>query len=146
MQVKALGHVVLKVRDLHRSVPFYAQVLGLKEVAQMGDRMVFFSIAGNHHDLALVQMGADAPSAPEQSPGLAHVAFKVGDSLDELRAMKDWLETQGVKPDRIVDHIVSKSIYFHDPDGNQIEVFVDSDPRIWREDPTKVASRLPLAL
>ncbi len=146
MQVKALGHVVLKVRDLNRSVPFYAQVLGLKEVARMGDRMVFFSIAGNHHDLALVQMGSEAPAAPETSPGLAHVAFKVGDSLDELRAMKDWLEMHGVRPDRTADHRVSQSIYFHDPDGNQIEVFVDSDPRIWREDPTTVATRLPLAL
>ena len=146
MQVKALGHVVLKVRDLNRSMPFYAQVLGLKEVARMGDRMVFFSIAGNHHDLALVQTGSEAPSAPEQSPGLAHVAFKVGDSLDELRAMQDWLETHGVELDRLADHRVSQSIYFHDPDGNQIEVFVDGDPRIWREDPTAVATRLPLAL
>jgi catechol 2,3-dioxygenase len=146
MPVKALGHVVLKVRDLNRSVPFYAQVLGLKEVARLEERMVFFSIAGNHHDLALMQMGADAPAAPEQAPGLAHVAFKVGDSLDELRAMKDWLEAHGVQIARTADHTVSKSIYFHDPDGNQIEVFVDSDPRIWREDPTKVATRLPLQL
>jgi catechol-2,3-dioxygenase len=77
-------------------------------------------------------------------PGLVHVACKVGDSLDELRAMNDGLETHGIKPDCTADHI--KAIYFHDPDGNQIGVFVDSHPRLGREDPTRVASRLPLAL
>jgi catechol 2,3-dioxygenase len=94
-------------------------------------------------------MGSDAPSAPEQSiqsTGLAHVAFKIGDSLDALRAMEDWLETHGVKPDRTADHHVSQSIYFHDPDRNQIEVIVDNDPHMWREDRTAVATRLPLAL
>lgn len=146
MQVQALGHVVLKVRDLKQSVPFYANVLGLKEVARFEDRIVFFSIMGNHHDLALLETRPEAPAAPEDAPGLAHVALKVGDSLDALRAAKAWLEAQGVTLDRSADHRVSQSLYFSDPDGNQIEVFVDGDPRIWRDDPTAVATREPLVL
>jgi catechol 2,3-dioxygenase len=146
MQVKALGHVVLKVRDLKRSVPFYANVLGLKEVARYQDRMVFFSIAGNHHDLALLQTEPEALAAPEQAPGLAHVALKIGESLDALRAAKAWLQEQGVRVDQAADHRVTQSLYFSDPDGNQIEVFVDADPRIWREDPTAVATLEPLVL
>jgi len=146
MQVKALGHVVLKVRDLKRSVPFYANVLGLKEVARYQDRMVFFSIAGNHHDLALLETEPGAPAAPEHAPGLAHVALKIGENLDALRAAKTWLEAQGVRVDLAADHRVSQSLYFSDPDGNQIEVFVDADPRIWREDPTAVATLEPIVL
>ena len=46
MRVHSLGHVVLKVRNLERSVPFYRDVLGLKQVGQHGDKMVFFSIVG----------------------------------------------------------------------------------------------------
>ena len=148
MNVKALGHVVLKVRDLNRSVPFYTNILGLREVGRYDRefRLVFFSIAGNHHDLALFETTPDAPPAPEQSPGLFHVALKVGDSLDELRGAKTWLESNGIKIDMIADHNVSQSLYFSDPDGNAIELFVDSDPAIWQKDPTAVATVRPLTL
>jgi catechol 2,3-dioxygenase len=148
MNVTSLGHVVLKVRDFKRSVPFYTDVLGLKEVARYskGYRLVFFSITGNHHDFALMETDADAPSPPEQAPGLAHVAFKVGDSLDELRSAKTWLEANKVRIEMIADHHVSQSIYFSDPDGNVIEIFVDADPQIWHENPTKVATVEPLTL
>ena len=148
MKVKALGHVVLKVRDLTRSVPFYANILGLKEVGRYDKefRLVFFSIADNHHDLALFETNPEAPSAPEQAPGLFHVALKVGDNLDDLRSAKDWLESNGVKIDMIADHRVSQSLYLSDPDGNAIELFVDGDPAIWRENPAAVATLEPLTL
>lgn len=146
MRVQSLGHIVLKVRDLGRSTEFYTKVLGLKEVARREGHMVFFSIEDNHHDVALVQMDPDAPMPAKEATGLAHVAFKIGDDLDTLRAAKGWLETNGVEIDRIHDHVVSQSIYFHDPDGNQIEVFVDGDPQIWRDTPQRVATREPLAL
>ena len=146
MQIQALGHVVLKVRDLERSVPFYNEVLGLKKVGRYKDRMVFFSIDDNHHDIALLETDRDAPSAPKAGPGLAHIALKVGDSLDQLRAAKAWLEQNGVEIDHMSEHLVSQSLYFHDPDGNQIEVFVDGDPAIWHQDPAKVATAEPLEL
>ena len=146
MRVQSLGHIVLKVRDLGRSTDFYTRVLGLKEVARRDGQMVFLSIEDNHHDVALVQMAPDAPAAPADATGLAHVAFKIGNDLDTLRAAKDWLESNDVEIDRIHDHTVSQSIYFHDPDGNQLEVFVDGDPKIWRDTPQRVATREPLAL
>jgi catechol 2,3-dioxygenase len=148
MKVKALGHVVLKVRDLTRSVPFYANILGLKEVGRYDKdlHMVFFSIAGNHHDLALLQTEREAPSAPSQAPGLFHVALKVGDSLDDLRSAKAWLESNDVKIEMTADHRVSQSLYLSDPDGNSIELYVDGDPAIWRENPGAVATVEPLAL
>ena len=55
MRVHGLGHVVLKVRDLNQSVPFYRDVLGLKKVGQDGEKMVFFSFVDNHHDIALLR-------------------------------------------------------------------------------------------
>jgi catechol 2,3-dioxygenase len=147
MRIHALGHVVLKVRDLKRSVPFYKDVLGLKEVARFPERrMVFFIIEDNHHDIALVETDAAAPDAPDDSPGLAHVALKVGNSLDELREAKRWLTKHGVEIARVVDHTVSQSLYFHDPDGNQLEVFVDNTARPWDKDPQLVATAQPLAV
>ena len=61
MAVNALGHAVLRVRDLERSLAFYRDTLGLKEVARYGGRMVFLSCGENHHDLALQQIGKAAP-------------------------------------------------------------------------------------
>lgn len=146
MKVQGVGHVVLKVRDLDRSARFYTGVLGLKEVARFPGRMVFFSAGTNHHDLAVMAVGADAPNPPEHGVGLAHVALKIGDSMDTLREAKSLLEAHAVKIRGVRDHHVSQSIYLEDPDGNTIELFVDADPAIWAEDPTTVATSKPLAL
>ena len=146
MRVHSLGHVVLKVRDLNKSIPFYKDILGLNQVGNHGEKMVFFSIVDNHHDLALLELDKSAVTSPEESPGLHHVAFKVGDSLEELQEAKDWLVSQGVNPHRARDHVATQSVYFHDPDGNQIELFVEGDPAIWHENPGAVANSNPLQL
>ena len=81
--------------------------------------MTFFTF-GNHHDFAIVALGADTPDPPADSPGLYHVAFKVGDSIDDLRRAKAHFDALGVPIDVIEDHVVAQSIYLHDPDGNAI--------------------------
>lgn len=139
MRVNKLGHAVLKVRSLEASVPFYREVLGLTEVARYGKQMVFFSCGENHHDLALLEIGEQAPLPPDRQVGLYHLAFKVGDSLDELRACRDHLLAHGVAIDGQSDHRVSQSLYCHDPDGIMIELYVDADPAQWRDDPGAVA-------
>jgi catechol 2,3-dioxygenase len=146
MKIEGVGHVVLKVRDLERSVGFYAGVLGLREVGRFPDRMVFFSVGRNHHDVAVLSVGSHAPAPPQQAVGLAHVALKIGDSLDALREAKAELEAAGVPIRGISDHRVSQSIYAEDPDGNTVELYVDADPSVWAEDPAAVATIRPLAL
>jgi catechol 2,3-dioxygenase len=149
MKIQALGHVVLKVRNLERAIGFYNGVLGLRLVARKvicGTPMAFFAIADNHHDLALMEVGGEAPAAPEAATGLAHLALKIGNSLEELRAARGHLESQGTKVDRTIDHRVSQSLYLRDPDGNTIELYVDADPNIWRDDAASVAHSEPFAL
>jgi catechol 2,3-dioxygenase len=146
MQIKALGHVVLKVRNLERSVQFYRDILGMKEVARYRGMMVFFSLGSNHHDLALLQLGEQATQPAQEDIGLYHVAFKVGDSLDELRACKAHLEQQGIAILGSSDHNVSQSLYIQDPDGIDIELYVDADPALWKDNPDAVAAVRPLKL
>lgn len=146
IQIRRVGHVVLKVRSLERSIPFYRDVLGLKEVARLWGTMVFFSATGeNHHDLALVEIGADAPAAERGAVGLYHVALKIGDDLAQLRAAKAHLAAHGLKM-HVSNHNVSQSIYVSDPDGNGLELYVDADPTVWKTDPTAVAHGEPLEL
>lgn len=141
-----LGHVVLKVRSLVDSVPFYRDLLGLREVARHQGRMVFFSCGENHHDLALLELGAAAGAPPEDAVGLYHIAFRVGDRLDQLRDFRDRLVAAGVPILGQSDHRVSQSIYFEDPDGILVEVYVDADPAVWHDDPQAVAYVGRLAL
>ena|SRR5579871_3635758 len=146
MQVERLGHAVLKVRDVNRAEAFYHGVLGLPVAARMQDRlaMTFFTL-GNHHDFAVVGVGPDGPDPADDSPGLFHVAFKVGESLDDLRAVKKELEAAGVPIEAVSDHTVSHSIYVRDPDGNGVELYVDASD-IWKTDPQAVATIAPLEL
>jgi catechol 2,3-dioxygenase len=145
MKVQALGHAVIKVRNLERAEQFYNGVLGMPIAARHETMPMTFFTLGNHHDLAILAVGDDAPDAPRNAPGLYHIALKVGETLDELREVKGLLEENGVKIDATIDHVVSKAIYVRDPDGNGVELYVDASD-IWKEDPQQVAQGAPLAL
>ncbi|MFZ2405017.1 MAG: VOC family protein [Methylobacter sp.] len=105
--------------------------------------MTFFTL-GNHHDFAVTAIGDDALEAPENSLGLQHIAFKIGTQIQELRDAKARIEAAGLK---VVarDHKITQSIYFNDPDGNTIELYVDTSD-IWKEHPEAVAQSAPLEL
>ena len=144
MQIKALGHVVLRVTDRGRSEQFYNGVLGLPICARYdegGYRMTFFTL-GNHHDFAILEVGGGARD--ETAAGLHHVAFKIGSDLDELRDAKATLDAAGIACNPI-DHEVTKSLYFGDPDGNGVELYIDASD-IWRREPQRVAQLTPMEL
>jgi catechol 2,3-dioxygenase len=105
--------------------------------------MTFFTL-GNHHDFAVMEVSGEGTSRKATSVGLDHVAFKIGDSLDDLREAKAKLESSGIVV-RPVDHEVTKSLYFEDHDGNGIELYVDASD-VWRREPQRVAQLQPLEL
>jgi catechol 2,3-dioxygenase len=146
MRIQALGHVVVRVRDQASAEKFYGGILGLPIIARYdenGMKMTFFTL-GNHHDFAISQVTGEGSGHGENAVGLDHVAFKIGTSLDELREAKKVLESKGVVPSP-VDHEVTKSLYFKDPDGNGIELYVDASD-IWRREPQRVAQARPFVL
>ena len=142
MQVKDLGHLVLYVRDLERSRRFYKDVLGWKEVA--GDTPLrlpaaAFSSGRTHHELLLIEVGPNAAAVPEgRRVGLYHFGLKIGTTDDELRDAVAQLESNGVTVVGASDHGVTHSLYILDPDGNEIELYIDVQPEVWREDPMAV--------
>jgi catechol 2,3-dioxygenase len=144
MKVRSLGHVVIKVRDQQRAEAFYNGLLGIPIAARYPEMSMTFFTLGNHHDFATIAIGDDAEDAPAKSAGLFHVAFKIGDRIDELREAKVKIEAAGLKVEAY-DHAVTKSIYFNDPDGNSIELYVDSSDA-WKQDPQLVAHLEPLEL
>jgi len=124
-----IAHVVLKVRDLERSKKFYTDVLGMdvmKESPEIG--MVF--LANNrrdHHEVALLQIGPQAEAPRANEIGLLHVAFRLR-SEEELRAAYKELKEKEVPISFTVNHGITKSVYFRDPDGHELEVYCDNPP------------------
>ena len=148
MKAHYLGHVVFYVKDLGRSLSFYRDLLGFKEVGRIFDGAAAALTCGRtNHELLLIQVG-DAPGPPPgRRRGLYHIGIKVGDSLDELRQAKREVEQAGIAIDGMSDHTVSQSLYLKDPDGNEVELYVDADESLWNNNPAAVVSPIkPLYL
>jgi catechol 2,3-dioxygenase len=129
VHVQALGHVVLKVSDLHRSEAFYSSVMGMRIISRNSDpRMTFFSLGtpGIHHDFALIELGPSAPKPEHETTGLAHVAFKVGESVETLGLVRNVLSASGTPILYEAERTLSRSVHVLDPDGNEIELYVDT--------------------
>ncbi len=145
-EIRKLGHVVLRVRDLKRSVEFYTQVLGFRvsdayPESMMAGGMVFLRVNADHHCLALVG-GAESASAGREAH---HVAFEVA-TLDEVLRVREHLRRHGVRIEfegrrRAGCQI---AVEFRDPDHHLLEIYwgvdqIGSDGRVrppeeWREE------------
>ena len=136
-RITKLGHVVIQVRDLERSLFFYTQILGFRisdvyPEKMMPGGMVFLRCDTDHHCLALV--GAAPGRAKNQD--LHHFAFEVA-TLDELVRARDHLRAHQVPIDfegrrRAGCQI---AVEFRDPDNHSVEIYwgmdqVGSDGRV----------------
>ena len=127
-----LGHGALRVRDLEWSVDFYSKVVRLRLVGRVaGGRAALLTGGRQHHERLLVAAPSMDESVSPRQP-LYHVAWKIGDGLDALRAAKDRLDRLGHPVDGIVGHGVSWSLYLCDPEGNPVELFADNPTVNWR--------------
>jgi catechol-2,3-dioxygenase len=132
--VSRLQHAVLFVRDATRAAEFYGRVFGFEVVgSEFGGQAVFMRspLADNHHDLGLFSVGADAPRPPRGSVGLYHLAWEVP-TIEDLAAAARTLGEEGALGGAS-DHGVSKSLYGHDPDGNEFEIMWRVPREAWGE-------------
>jgi catechol 2,3-dioxygenase len=126
LTVRELGHVSLFVRDLDATRRFYRDVLGLAEAGTGKDgRIVFFSAGRHHHDVSceLARAEGQGPQ-PKGVPGLYHIAFDVGTTLDDLAAARRWVESRGLLPFGEYD----RGFCIRDPDGHEVELYVELEP------------------
>ena len=145
LQPIRIGHVVLKVRDLDRSLGFYRDLLGFRVTSTMSNVMIFLSATGeSHHDLALLRVGDSAQSQAPSAVGLYHVAIQLAD-FDAVRRAHRLLTDRGLLKGS-ADHGVTRSLYTSDPDGNEIELFCDAPREDWEGRVDEVMTVRPLAL
>jgi catechol-2,3-dioxygenase len=149
VEIKELGHVVLYVKNIERSVHFYRDVLGFHAIGPAGDGVPVqaFSSGRTHHELLLIEVGEDAPH-PGQSrhAGLYHIGFKVGESDEELRDALKTVTEAGVTVIGSSDHTVTHSLYILDPDGNELELYIDVPDVDWTDPAAVLAPIKPLRI
>jgi catechol 2,3-dioxygenase-like lactoylglutathione lyase family enzyme len=123
-KIKRVAHIVLFVADPEASAKWYQSVLGMTRVAQAGEGPykggLFMSFGISDHDIALFPQPPGATKGKE----FEHIGLEVdcGGDLQKLQRLYGHLVKNQVKICEILDHGVSKGIYFFDPDGHMLEI------------------------
>ncbi|CAN5696086.1 VOC family protein [soil metagenome] len=116
------AHFVLRSAQMPAMVEWYSTVLDM-HVVKRNDFICFLTYDEEHHRLAIVNIAALEPPNPK-GWGLAHVAYTFRD-VGELLSTYRRLKAKGIVPYRPIHHGPTLSMYYHDPDGNSVEMQVD---------------------
>jgi catechol 2,3-dioxygenase-like lactoylglutathione lyase family enzyme len=117
------AHFVLRTGQSDKMAEWYKTVLAARIVFR-DERLCFLSYDDEHHRLALIHMPGLAPRDPE-SAGTDHVAYSYRD-LGELLANYRRLKAHGILPHWPINHGVTISMYYRDPDNNRVELQIDN--------------------
>jgi catechol 2,3-dioxygenase len=143
VQIRKLGHVVLRVRDVERSTKFYTEILNFRvsDVNEQG--MVFFNACGDHHTVAIMAApaGEEAQHPAKDQLGLSHFAMEVA-NLDELFEIREFLKRKGVRItfEGRKGAGSNVGVEFQDPDGYQLELYCAMD-QMGRDNRARPASQ-----
>lgn len=120
-------HVVYRTRRFAQMVRWYQMVFDAK-VQYQNPALAFLTYDGEHHRFAFANLDVLQPNAGERDRrgviGVDHVAYTYA-SVNDLLENYAQLKTQGIKPYWCVHHGITVSMYYADPDGNQMEFQVD---------------------
>lgn len=133
----SLDHVNIYVRSVQRSCQWYRDTLGLEEtdfIDRPNLRIAFLAADRERaHEIALMEIGDEASAPQGGQVGLNHFAWKMA-SLNDLKEMYLRLKEQGIAIDHVSDHGVAVGVYFHDPDGNGVEVYYELPRSEWGQE------------
>lgn len=115
-----MGEVHLAVTDAGRALEFYRDVLGLDELAADGGEI---HLGAGSKVLVVLHPGASAPVVPHTT-GLYHLALVVPSRRELARFIAKLIAIR--YPNSPTDHVMTKSDYLWDPDGNGIEVYAET--------------------
>jgi catechol-2,3-dioxygenase len=120
-----LAHFVLRARDFDALVEWWKTVL-MAQVAFRNELLCFMTYDDEHHRIAIVRL-PDAAERPADSSGTDHVAFTYA-TLGDLLYTHERLAKHGIEPYWCINHGPTTSMYYRDPEGNQVELQIDNFP------------------
>lgn len=123
-------HVVYRTRRFDPMIRWYEVVFDAK-VQYQNPVLAFMTYDDEHHRMAFINLSVVQPEGTETdrqgSIGVDHVAYTYR-SLSELFENYVQLKAHGILPYWCIHHGITVSMYYGDPDGNQMEFQVDSYP------------------
>ncbi len=118
-------HTTFATLKLDEMVAFYEKVAGLVPV-YVDDHGAWLTNDDANHRIALLALpGLKAPEDKGHTAGLHHTAFEYGD-FDEWLDNYTRLKAEGIVPFLSLDHGMTMSMYYQDPEGNGVEIQVDA--------------------
>ena len=118
-----LAHVVLRSSQLGALVSWYKTVL-CADTAFNDGNLAFLAYDDEHHRIAVLNIPG-LERQPEGTTGVHHIAFTYA-SLSDLVATYERLDKEGIRPVTCINHGPTTSMYYADPDGNQVELQIDN--------------------
>ena len=119
-----IAHVVIKSARYTDSVDWYSRLFQA-EIAWSNPRITFLAYDEEHHRIAIINgEGSAAPKVGEVA-GFDHIAFAY-EELSDLLSVYVRLKNEGIEPVRSINHGMTTSLYYLDPDGNRVELQVDN--------------------
>jgi catechol 2,3-dioxygenase len=118
-------HTTFATLKLEQMIEFYEQVAGLEPVYQSDQGAWLTNDAANHRIALLALPGLKVPDDKGHTVGLHHTAFEYGD-FDQWLDNYERLALIGIKPFVNLDHGMTMSMYYQDPEGNGVEIQVDA--------------------
>ncbi len=116
------AHIVFRTSRFEEMVRWYQTVLEA-EVVMASPMVTFLAYDDEHHRIAVINMPG-LPDKTDQAAGMDHCAFTY-DSVDDLFATYERLKEAGIKPYWCINHGPTLSMYYQDPDQNQVELQID---------------------
>jgi catechol-2,3-dioxygenase len=122
---KKLAHLVLKTNNYEAMVDWYLKVLNAR-VALAAPHVSFLTFDDEHHRIAIVKVPRLTAHDPNAC-GMDHIAFTY-ENMGDLLATYRRLAATGIRPRWPINHGMTTSLYYQDPDGNSLELQIDNFP------------------
>lgn len=118
-----IGHFGLRTTNVDRAIEWYGRAFGA-EVRFRNEFAAFLSFDDEHHRMVIWDDG-ETSAKPETAAGVDHIGFMCANPAD-LADEYARLKAIGIEPTMSVNHHFTSSIYYRDPDNNEVEISCDN--------------------
>ncbi len=125
MSALQIGHFGLRTKDVDRAIEWYGRAFDA-DVRFRNEFAAFMSFDDEHHRFVIWNDG-ETEDKPPTAAGVDHIGFMCRDP-GELAEQYERLKSLTIEPTSAVNHHFTSSLYYRDPDGNEVEISCDNLP------------------
>jgi catechol-2,3-dioxygenase len=119
-----MAHIVFQTKNYHEMIEWYSTVFHA-EALFTNEMLTFMTYDDEHHRFAFINLPEQCPDKQPMAPACAHYAYSYG-SADDLLVTYERLRDVGITPAWAINHLITTSLYYTDPDGTDVELQLDN--------------------